>query len=211
MKTKPSVVAQKLLNLYRQQHVIFGGWKAVNSVFIKEADQDVIEELNNLPTGNLLIEHIENLRNGKTPMDSIDSDLLPYGGLMSESVKSNALSEPELDSLKNALDNFTPDNSGLEKIYELPVVKRFGNEWQAAIQSALLGDKELSDKWKTVTKTARAYYLWKAANEILAAPISERARAHVQADLPEYETYLPLFGDAGKKLLEKLRVFVSSI
>ena len=51
MKTKASTVAQKLLNLYRQEHVIFGGWAAVNQVFVAEADNDVMRELRPLPTG----------------------------------------------------------------------------------------------------------------------------------------------------------------
>ena len=45
MKAKNVAVAQKLLNLYRQEHVIIGGWSAVNPVFINEATDDVIKEL----------------------------------------------------------------------------------------------------------------------------------------------------------------------
>ena len=37
MKPKASVVAQKLLNLYRQAHVIIGGWSALNPIFVDEA------------------------------------------------------------------------------------------------------------------------------------------------------------------------------
>ena len=62
MNTKASTTAQRLLNLYRQEHVIFGGWAAVNQVFVDEATPDVLRELRELPTGKNLVKHIENLR-----------------------------------------------------------------------------------------------------------------------------------------------------
>lgn len=210
MKTKPSVIAQKLLNLYRQQHVIFGGWAAINPIFVNEADPDVIRELKLLPNGARLVQHIENLQNGKTPMDSIAQELMPYGGLMNDSVASTQLSESEMQELRGALNEFVPDSEGLDKIRSLEVVRKFGDEWLVAIKSALANNPEMLEQWNIVNKTARAYFLWKVANDILAAPISERARAQVQADLPEYETYLPMFGDAGNELLSRLRIFVSS-
>ena len=211
MKTKPSVTAQKLLNLYRQQHVIFSGWAAVNAVLVAEADANVLAELKELPNGARLIQHIENLRSGKTPMNSINQDLLPYGGLMTEFSGAGSLSESEISELENALSNFTPDSDGLDRIQSLKVVQQFGSEWASSVRSALLGNLELSNKWNAVFKTARAYQLWDTANEILAAPLSDRTRAQIQADLPEFETYLPMFGDAGTDILSKLRVFVSTI
>ena len=93
----------------------------------------------------------------------------------------------------------------------LPIVRKFGEEWPVAIQSALGARPQLLDKWRIVKQTYDAYRLWATANEIISSPLSERARAQVQADMPEYETYLPMFGDAGTELLEKLRTFVSSI
>lgn len=211
MKLKANIVAQKLLNLYRQQHVIFGGWKTVNQVFINEATPDVILELKNLPTGRMLAQHIENLRNGKTSMDSVASELLPYGGSMSESsIASTSLSETEVAELEDALATFTPNADGLAKIESLNIVKKFGNNWQVGIRTAISSNSQLVNKWNNVIKTARAYYLWKIANDILAAPISERSRAQVQAELPEFETYLPMFGDTGREVLSKLRVFISN-
>lgn len=212
MKQKPSITAQKLLNLYRQQHVIFGGWKTVNQIFINEADSNVMLAIKELPTGRTLAHHIENLRSGKTPMDSVSPELMPYGGLMSKSAMTSIhLSDSELSELKNSLYEFVPDADGISKIRSLSVVKKFGDEWQIAIRSALSDDDQMLNKWNIVIKTARAYYLWKIANDMLAAPISERSRALIQADLPEFETYMPMFGDAGKEILAKLRVFVSSI
>ncbi len=210
MKTTASVVAQKLLNLYRQEHVIFGGWAAVNRVFVDEADLDVIRELRALPTGKMLIQHIENLRSGKTPMDSIERELLPYGGQMAQIVPQIQLTNDEWSELQNGIDNFTPDNDGLTRIQNLPVIKKFGDEWPVAIRAALAVRPELMDKWNVITKTYRAYYLWHVASDMLNEPLSERARAQLQADMPEYETYLPMFGESGDELLHKLRTFIST-
>jgi hypothetical protein len=211
MKSRPSAVAQKLLNLYRQQHVILGGWGAVNRVFVAEADDDVMALLPNLPTGGLLVRHIENLRAGKTPMDSIAADLMPYGGLMTESAASASLSDDEVSRLRAALDSFSPDPDGLAQIQSMYVVKKFGAQWQGAIRSALADHSDLLEKWNNVVKTSRAYYLWDVASSVLSSPVSDRARAQVQADLPEYETYLPMFGESGTQLLSKLRIYVSNI
>lgn len=211
MNAKASSVAQKLLNLYRQQHVIFGGWSAVNPVFVDEATDDVIEALRNLPTGKNLVRHIANLRSGKTPMDSIDRDLLPYGGLMGDSGATVQLTTTEWRELENLINSFTPDQDGLARLSRAPVIKKFGEEWMVGIRAALAKRPELLEKWAIVTQTWRAYYLWNMANDLLNTPLSERARAQLQADMPEYETYLPMFGAAGEELLGKLRTFVSSM
>lgn len=212
MNAKTSTIALKLLNLYRQEHVIVGGWTTVNPIFVNEATDDVIKELRDMPTGKLLVRHIENLRSGKTPMDSIDPELLPYGGMMiAEDIATIKLTANQWQELEDALNSFTPDQMGLERFMKLDVVREFGEEWQNAIRSALNARPQLLDRWNIVNQTYNAYRLWDTANEIIATPISERSRAQVQADMPEYETYLPMFGDAGTELLAKLRTFVSSL
>lgn len=212
MNAKTSTIALKLLNLYRQEHVIIGGWTTVNPIFVNEATDDVIKELRDMPTGKLLVRHIENLRSGKTPMDSIDPELLPYGGMMiAEDIATIKLTANQWQELEDALNSFTPDQMGLERFMKSDVVREFGEEWQNAIRSALNARPQLLDRWNIVNQTYNAYRLWDTANEIIANPISERSRARVQADMPEYETYLPMFGDAGTELLTKLRTFVSSL
>lgn len=212
MNAKTSTIALKLLNLYRQEHVIVGGWTTVNPIFVNEATDDVIKELRDMPTGKLLVRHIENLRSGKTPMDSIDPELLPYGGMMvAEDIATIKLTANQWQELEDALNSFTPDQMGLERFMKSDVVREFGEEWQNAIRSALNARPQLLDRWNIVNQTYNAYRLWDTANEIIANPISERSRAQVQADMPEYETYLPMFGDAGTELLAKLRTFVSSL
>ena len=210
MNVKTSAIALRLLNLYRQEHVIIGGWATVNPIFVNDATDDVIKELRDMPTGKLLVQHIENLRSGKTAMDSIDSELLPYGGMMTaEDVATIKLNPNQWRELENALQEFTPDQAGLDRFMSLELVRNLGEEWQNSIRAILNARPKLLDKWNVVKQTYNAYRLWDVANEIIANPISERVRAQVQADMPEYETYLPMFGDAGNKLLMKLRTFVS--
>ena len=211
MKAKIKTTAQRLLNLYRQEHVIVGGWATVNPVFVNEATDDVIAELRDMPAGKTLVQHIENLRSGKTPMDSIERELLPYGGMMADAMPSITLTDDEWRELKNAIEQFTPDQSGLDKLMSMPVVRKFGEEWQIAIRSVLGRQPQLLPKWDIVKQTYDAYRLWNTANEIVANPLSERSRAQVQADMPEYETYLPKFGVQGIELLEKLRTVISAL
>ncbi len=211
MNAKASSTALKLLSLYRQEHVIVGGWATVNPVFVNEATDDVIKELREMPTGKNLIRHIENLRSGKTPMDTIENDLLPYGGVMQEKIQSITLTPEQWYELESGIENFTPDQSGLDAFKDLGVVRGFGAEWQTAIRAALATRPHLLEKWGVIRQTDSAYRLWDMANTVISNPISERTRAQVQADMPEYETYLPMFGDAGNELLAKLRTFISSL
>ena len=211
MNTKANIIALRLLNLYRQEHVIIGGWAAVNPIFVNEATDDVIKELREMPTGKSLIQHIENLRSGKTNMDSINPELLPYGGQMMESISSVALTGAQWTELENAIIEFTPDQTGLDKFVGLGIIKNFGNEWPAALRAVLTQRPQLMQKLETIIKTYNAYKYWGIASEIVNTPLTERVRAQVQADMPEYETYLPMFGSAGAELLEKLRNLVSSI
>lgn len=211
MKQKASVIAQKLLNLYRQAHVIIGGWGALNPIFVEEATPDVITELSEMPTGKMLVKHIENLKSGKTPMDSIERDLLPYGGMMAESPIEVNMSESDWQKIESAILNFTPDQDGLDKIQSIPVIKSFGQEWLQNIHVIVTRKHpEIMDKWTIVEQTYNAFMRWNTANDLLSNIMTERSRAQLQADLPEYETYLPMFGEEGTKLLEKLRASISS-
>lgn len=212
MQQQAHIVAQRLLNLYRQEHVIDGGWAVVNKIFIEESDDpQVIKELENLPTGKRLVEHINNLRSGKTPMDSIDKDLLPYGGMMSGQGIIVSLNKKEMEELKIALQNFQPTPAGLDFIKQVPCVKKFGNDWAEDIKAALSTDSDMLNKWNLVIKTDKAYRIWDTANQLLSDTLTERNRAQIQADMPEYETYLPMFGDQGQDILAKLRTFMSSL
>ena len=212
MPQQAHIIAQRLLNLYRQEHVIEGGWAAVNNVFLEEAVNDqIINELENLPTGKKLVAHINNLRSGKTPMDSIDKDLLPYGGLMSGQEITFSLSAEEIEQLKKILDKFEPSPESLEEIKKLPFVQKFGTDWANDVKAALASNHDMLEQWKTVIQTDKAYQIWYSAKKLLSDTLTERHRAQIQADMPEYETYLPMFGEQGNAMLTKLRTFMSSV
>ena len=211
MKAKASVTAQKLLNLYRQAHVIVGGWAAVNRVFVDEATDDIMRELGNLPTGKMLIAHIKNLRDGTTPMDSIAHDLLPYGGMMVESEAVPDMLPADLQQLVSAINSFDPSQEGLDRFMNIPLIKKFGDDWVVMSRTALSNDPETLRKFDDVVRVSRAYQLWADANDILAQPVNERIRANLQVDMPEYETYLPMFGDDGRKLLRRLHGLISAM
>jgi len=218
MKEKSSIIAQRLMNLYRQAHVIDGGWRAVNDTLLAEADPIVLEELKKLPCGESLVEHIKNLQSGRTSLDSISRELMPYGGMMethfTDVVSDVAkFSNRDLESLEQELMDFQPNQGHLDRIKSLPFVAQFGDRWLDGVRSALMqsGNQNMVARWRVVQDSARAFDFWTRASNILAWPPTDRSRAEVQADLPEYETYLPMFGDAGQDLLRKLRAFTSSM
>ena len=210
MQQHTLVTAQRLLNLYRQEHVIDGGWAAVNEVFLRESDdENVMTALASLPTGAKLVKHIENLRSGRTPMNSIAVELLPYGGMMLGSKTGTPLTSDEIDELKIALDKFETSPEGLTNIKKIPFVQRFGNEWIDDIRLMLKGNNEMLAKWDVVAQTDKAYRAWDSAKRLVSEPLTERSRAQIQADMLEFETYLPMFGETGKEILAKLRTFLS--
>ncbi|MCL2369068.1 MAG: hypothetical protein FWC83_00130 [Alphaproteobacteria bacterium] len=215
MKESTNQIAVRLMNLYRAAHVIDGGWAAVNPVLVAEGGDAVIQEIKKLPTGEMLAMHISELRAGKIPMDSVNPELLPYGGMMgvhfAELDADARFENNDLDSLIAELEKFTPTLESIERIKKLPFVLQFGDRWTMGVRDALHSRPEFAARWKTVHDTARAYELWDRASDVLSWQPTERIRAEVQADLPEYETYLPMFEDAGMELLSKLRTYVASV
>lgn len=211
MQQHTLITAQRLLNLYRQEHVIEGGWAAVNEVFLREsAEEDVLTALANLPTGQKLVEHINNLRSGKTPMNSIDNSLLPYGGMIfGAEIATASLTETEIKELSKALDKFEPTTENLEIIKKLPFVQKFGNDWIGDIKTALAGNSEILAKWAVVARTAQAFNTWDSARNLISQPVTERSRALIQANMLDFEMYLPMFGKPGEEALAKLRNIIS--
>ena len=110
-----------------------------------------------MPTGKMLVRHIENLRSGKTSMDSIDPELLPYGGMMTaEDTATIKLNQNQWRELEDALNDFTPDQMGLDRFMALDTVRQFGEEWQTAIRAVLNAKPQLLDKWNIVKQTYNA-------------------------------------------------------
>jgi hypothetical protein len=207
MKDRSLLLAQRMMNLYRQAHVVDGGWQAANEIILHDAEPEAIAELLKMPNGNKLAQHIENLRNGSTPKDSIDPDLAPYAGAFLR-IGAPEISDKEIVELVDMLQNFSPTQDSLDRLHNSPAIMRFGDDWSRALHGFVAMRPDLSEKIDLAIRTSRAYDLWNSANAALAPPISERAKAQVQADMPEFETYLPMFGDEGSELLEKLRAFV---
>jgi hypothetical protein len=120
---------------------------------------------------------------------------------------SGEISESDYAALKSALENFIPDAAHIDGIRQLAAVKQFGDNWRTGVRG-MLGDDSLAVIWRNVLQTESALRLWGRASEILSSSPSDMLRAEVQADMPEYETYLPMFGGDGQDILARLRQFV---
>jgi hypothetical protein len=206
VKTKAAAIAQKLMNLYRNASAIEGAWSAVNPVLMKEANAAVMGEIERLPCGKFLSKHISDLKSGRTKMNSIDAELVPCGANFAAPGK---ISDDEYDELIRALGKFKPDAAHLDVIKSLSIVKKFEGNWQTGVGS-VLRDSDGIAAWQNVVRTDGALRLWARAAGILSLEPTELLRAEVQADLPEYETYLPMFGEEGKTLLARIRKLINS-
>ncbi|MBR4316072.1 MAG: hypothetical protein IKP65_03780 [Alphaproteobacteria bacterium] len=71
-------IGKKYLNIFHQLHVIKAGIEALNKDFVSLPD-DVLAILPELSGGSKFYQHIKNLKEGVTPMNKIDADLLPFG------------------------------------------------------------------------------------------------------------------------------------
>jgi hypothetical protein len=139
-------------------------------------------------------------------MDSIDAELLPYNGMLQQAPAD--FNESDFAELKSALENFQPDAGHIDHIKSLAAVRQFGDRWQAGVR-AILHDDSLIKIWRTVLQSDKALGLWARAADILSSTPSDLLRAEVQADMPEYETYMPMFGREGLDVLSRLRQLVS--
>ena len=77
-REKSIAIGKRYLNLFHQLHVIKAGLEALNKDFISLPD-NVLEILPELSGGAKFFQHIKNLKDGSTPMNKIDADLLPFG------------------------------------------------------------------------------------------------------------------------------------
>jgi len=206
MNARPQVIAQKLINLYRSAFAINGGWAAVNKVFIADGTDAIIAEVLKFPGGKYLYQHIQNLKSGATKMDSIAVDLLPYNGMMTQS-RTHSFDDKDYEILIKAIENFEPDPDNIRYIKSLPIVTSMGLDWINGVRQ-ILRDDALLAIWQNIVYSDRALELWSRAGEILGSTPSDYLRAEVQADMPEYETYLPMFGKDGLEVLTRLRQYI---
>ena len=208
MKSLSAKTAQKLMNLYRNAHAVDGAWRTVNPALVNESTDEVLQHIRELPCGEMLAKHISNLKTGKTKADSIDANLLPYNGRIGAPMAGD-IGQGDMTALKNLLAHFQPEPEYINKIKALPIVRRFGARWAAGVRS-ILGDANLIATWRNVVQSDRALTLWARAEDLLASTPTDLLRAEVQADMPEYETYLPMFGKQGLDALTRLRTLVIS-
>ena len=71
-------IGKRYLNIFHQLHVINAGIEALNKDFLSLPD-DVLRILPELSGGSKFYQHIKNLKEGLTPINKIDADLLPFG------------------------------------------------------------------------------------------------------------------------------------
>lgn len=71
-------IGKRYLNIFHQLHVINAGIEVLNRDFLSLPD-DVIKILPELSGGLKFYQHIKNLKNGITPINKIEVDLLPFG------------------------------------------------------------------------------------------------------------------------------------
>lgn len=93
-------IGKKYLNLFHQLHVIAAGLAVLNKDFVSLSD-DVVAILPELSGGAKFSQHIRNLKDGTTPIDKIDFDLLPFG--------------PEVFEDKKLLEKYVQYDGNLEK------------------------------------------------------------------------------------------------
>ena len=71
-------IGKRYLNIFHQLHVINAGIEVLNRDFLSLPD-DVVKILPELSGGLKFYQHIQNLKNGITPINKIEVDLLPFG------------------------------------------------------------------------------------------------------------------------------------
>ena len=71
-------LGRRYVNIFHQLHVINAGMAVLNKDFLTIPDE-AVELLPELAGGAKLRQHIINLKDGTTPADKIDPDLLPFG------------------------------------------------------------------------------------------------------------------------------------
>ena len=130
---------------------------------------------------------------------------------MAESATSPDISPSDLQQLVAAIDSFNPSSEGLNEFMDTPIIKSFGAEWVLMSRNVLSNNPDALHRLDDIVRVSRAYQLWNNANDILSNPVTDRVRANLQVDMPEYRTYLPMFGDEGKELLRRLHGLTSSM
>ncbi len=78
---KALIIGRRYLNIFHQLHFIDAGIEVLNKDFLTVPDV-VIDILPEIAGGMKFKQHIQNLKEGKTPIDKIDASVLPFGELV---------------------------------------------------------------------------------------------------------------------------------
>ncbi len=81
---KALVIGRRYLNIFHQLHFIEAGMEVLNKDFLTIPDV-VVDVLPEIAGGVKFKQHIQNLKDGKTPIDKIDASVLPFGELVFDS------------------------------------------------------------------------------------------------------------------------------
>lgn len=231
-REKALFLGRQYLNIFHQLHVIDAGLTALNKDFISLPD-DVIDILTELPGGVKFRQHILNLKNGTTPIDKIDPDLLPFGKevFLDETlyVKYTSYTSPsgatKTSNIQNnkIQDNLDMDNSKLifdyiRKFQNTPKhledfkskeeVHDCGPEWKSKISSMIQNSNEpdkdnLKKIFDGLCVFDNALNVWQECVSIIKNP-KIKSKDEIISKLPEYKKYLAMFGAGGNSLFEKV-------
>lgn len=200
--------ARYLLNLFRQNHIFAGSLESLNKKFLT-ASPETVDDLKKLPTGAILVRHIDLLKTKKVPLTKIAREcvlfpeLTPPENIMilpegkKESLPANKSSGEE--TILRALDSFRPDNAHLNTFKQ-----DLGVNWKTRLMDFVSKNKLNSSQqqaYETVLGFSDAIDSWHKAEDILQEDNQVKARS-ILANL---EAVLPQFGVAGQDLLTRVK------
>ena len=161
-------IGRKYLNIFHQLHFINAGMEILNNDFLTMSD-DVIELLPELAGGMKLAQHIKNLKTGKTPINKIDADVLPFGELVFDDHEKflEYTSYNKIAAMKNVESENNAETSSIQteinneykQLYELlrafkntpallenfkssEVIRDLGPDWKNEVKNILKNSKE---------------------------------------------------------------------
>jgi len=200
--------AQYLLNLFRQNHVFADKLESLNKKFLT-ASAEALEALKHLPTGTILLRHIDLLKTKKVPLHKIAKDCVLFPELtppentviLSEEKKETSpvnKSSGE-ETILRALDSFRPDNAHLNTFKQ-----DLGINWKTRLMDFVSKNKlnaSQQQAYETVLGFSDAIDAWHKAESVLQEDNQVKARSI----LSNLETVLPQFGSAGQDLLMRVK------
>lgn len=204
-RVQPSAIAAKMVNLFRQYHVIRGGIERLNQEFIK-ATEEVLDVMENIPGGNTLKKHIIKLKKGETPMNAIHVELLPYNGLMHEDI----IEDIELQGMDDSAVSEIEKQADIEPEKETPAetedeaeeLSNFSNS--ASLEDWNIGKKTDEEGEDSTAETSNEENL--AETQEVSEPIIAAEETAVTAAEPAKEETPSNIAEEIESPLEKIEI-----